>query len=435
MAIKGRSMKWFCENIWHRLNSGKNFYIFLMLEMMVGSAILLICFNVFFTEKEQLAEYAKTNMSRKIAVTYTTENYLVNGQDNHTGVASELIMVTADDYENLKTKFEENLTFSLSNVFTIDMFLAEPGVPFTFQVYCMDDSFFTELFDERVEISTRNRTAYIGNDLYEFLRQAANENEEMLFSTGYRFWIENERLWIDGSDLFEIQKIEDINDKKITHIPETFGDGQFEMGKAIILPLSYSIHMEKMIQESEADFIANTQLKVGSIQGKADFSELNQLLLYLTKLNENKVTFRLSDQYLEIEKQYEDMESLLWYWCWIGGAFLVMVLCGSLGTLLLLQYRRRKSMIIQYFCGATRMQLYVEMLFEIMIVLLTGSGVGGVLVKQLLSLSGIGGIVIHWYWKSMFFVSVMTVLISCIAFLITYLTDKKIQYVYQIKEG
>lgn len=435
MAVKRWNVKWFFENIWHRLKNGKKFYIFLMLEMLLGSVILLVCMNVFLTEREHLKEYAKTNMSKKAAVTFSAQDYLPEeGMEEESGIVSKHITVPEREYQALVSEFEGKLAFSLSNVFIMDMFLAETGTPCTFEVYCMEDGYFTELFGIEEEAVNREKIAYLGSDVYEFLEQAGKAKKEEVFAIGYPFWIVDGRLWIDGQDLFDAVRIEEINENQIKSIPMVWTDGEYELEKAVILPLSYSADMESMI-ETRQEFIANTQLKVGRVNEKIDFSQLNQVLLYLTRLNENKFTFMLSDQYLELEKQYEDMKSLLVYWGWIGSAFSIMVLSGAVGVLVLLQYRRRKSTIIQYFCGATRRRLYFEMLCEIVVVLLAGTLLGSCVANKFISFLEIGGLDIKWYCQSAGMMVVLTMLIAAIAFLISYLVDKNKAYLYQIKEG
>lgn len=427
-------VKWLCENIWRRLKAGKKLYLLLIGEMMFGSAILLICMNIFFTEEGKLKEYAKTTMTQKASVMYETGESVLDEMEE----AATIWNAPSISYEMaqmLVSEYGEEFELLFSNLFILDMFLPEKQCAFALEVYCMDDLFFADLFlEEESAGQDRSQKAYLGADVYEFLEMAGEESDDKVFSTGYRFWIRDGMLWVNGEPLFEAAKIEEINQKKIESIPEVWGDGMYELGKAVILPFAFSQEMESMLEESERFFLVYTQLKIGSPQGVMDFTQLNRLLGYLTALSDNKITFRLSDRYLEVEKEYEDIKSLLWYWSWIGGAFSVMVLCGAVGVLILLQYRRRKSTIIQYFCGATKRELYAELFCEILLVLFCGTALGVLAAYLVLPHIQIG-IEIQWHFRSVGTAAGLAAVISLIAFSITYLVDKNKKYLEQIKEG
>lgn len=199
-------VKWLCENIWRRLKAGKKLYLLLIGEMMFGSAILLICMNIFFTEEGKLKEYAKTTMTQKASVMYETGESVLDEMEE----AATIWNAPSISYETaqmLVSEYGEEFELLFSNLFILDMFLPEKQCAFALEVYCMDDLFFADLFlEEESAGQDRSQKAYLGADVYEFLKMAGEESDDKVFSTGYRFWIRDGMLWVNGEPLFEAAK-------------------------------------------------------------------------------------------------------------------------------------------------------------------------------------------------------------------------------------
>ena len=158
-------MEFFLKNVLRRLRAGRKMYVLLFLEMAIGSLVLSISLNLMFTGEKQRREYEKQNMGRKIAITGTIN------------VQSAKFPVGADTYEELQRRYDGKLSFALSNTAVNDLFLEKCGRIETVREYCMDDAFVEEVFGQTAGQIDREHTVFVGDDAYEVLVQAGQEEE------------------------------------------------------------------------------------------------------------------------------------------------------------------------------------------------------------------------------------------------------------------
>ena len=104
-------MPFFLENIRIRLKSGRKMYLFLILELLIGSMILPVCLNLRMTSRRNLALYEKLHAGDKVAFCY---DGMVDGIRN--------VPITVSLYEELKAKYGEDLQLSFSNLFLTTVF-------------------------------------------------------------------------------------------------------------------------------------------------------------------------------------------------------------------------------------------------------------------------------------------------------------------------
>lgn len=93
-------MPFFLENIKIRLKSGRKMYLFLILELLIGSMILSVCLNLRMTSRRNLALYEKLHAEDKVAFCY---DGMVDGIRN--------VPITVSLYEELKAKYGEDRSF------------------------------------------------------------------------------------------------------------------------------------------------------------------------------------------------------------------------------------------------------------------------------------------------------------------------------------
>lgn len=146
-------MPFFLENIRIRLKSGRKMYLFLILELLIGSMILSICLNLRMTSRRNLALYEKLHAEDKVAFCY---DGMVNGIRN--------VPITVSLYEELKAKYGEDLQLSFSNLFLTAVFYQKDILDM--ELYCMDDAFFNNLFLQEETDAKRGNTVFAGEHVW-----------------------------------------------------------------------------------------------------------------------------------------------------------------------------------------------------------------------------------------------------------------------------
>ena len=420
---EGQDMRYFLENVLHRIKAGKRMYAFLFAELVAGVLILSVCMNALFTSEKVISEYAKTQMGGKTAITYNMK-VDENSEDAYR------MPVDYGMYCEIKKKYQGKIEFAYSALYVNPTFLMDYGEIASPHIYCMEDELFEELFPGWT--AGRGETAYLGEEVWEFLTKA--EKNKTFGDGSLIMFIRDGMLWIDGKETFPAKHLEEINSAGISGIPYIWAnDGVYDLTDAVILPAAYAVQMEEFARRFGV-MAGITQLKAGGVDGRVDFSILNNVVMELTKKCRYKVTFSVADQYLALEKTYEGLNWIVWYWFLIGAAVLLQVFVGLLGMLMLLQYRRRTGMAVCYICGSTGMRLHMELLCEIGSVLFLGTGTGNILAYFLIQKGVSEAVEIEFFGKSVVILMLLAVLTSLVSYGILCLYDRKVNYLTQLRE-
>ena len=416
-------MEFFLENVLQRLHAGRKMYALLFLEMTIGSLILSISLNLIFTGEKQRREYEKQNMGRKIAIT---------GMMN---VQSAKFPVGADTYEELQRRYKGKLSFALSNTAVNDLFLEKCGRIETVREYCMDDAFVEEVFGQTAGELDREHTVFVGDDAYEVLVQAGQEEETTRHYIIEELYIVDDQLFVNGEPSFEVKRASEINKNQLQEIAEVWTEGMYPVSWAVIFPFSHAAQIEARNENEEPGFYS--QLLVGGVNGKAaDFDLLNDVTAYMTEVNQHQIECGISNSYLQFEKEYASLQWLTGYWVWIGAAIMLMVVTGMTGTLLLFQYRRRKNTAVSYFCGSTKRRIYEEQLVEIGAVLLFGTGIGLAIGFAVIRQGVFSYLMeIEWFYAVIVILAGLAAAMSLALMVLCFLYDLKYSYLMQAREG
>lgn len=416
-------MEFFLENVLRRLRAGRKMYVLLFLEMAIGSLVLSISLNLMFTGEKQRREYEKQNMGRKIAITGTIN------------VQSAKFPVGADTYEELQRRYDGKLSFALSNTAVNDLFLEKCGRIETVREYCMDDAFVEEVFGQTAGELDREHTVFVGDDAYEVLVQAGQEEETTRHYIIEELYIVDDRLFVNGEPAFEVKPVSEINKNQVQEIAEVWTEGTYPVSWAVIFPFSHAAQIEAQNENEEPSFYS--QLLAGGVNGKAaDFDLLNDVTAYLTEVNQYQIECGISNSYLQFEKEYASLQWLTGYWVWIGAATMLMVATGMIGTLLLFQYRRRKNTAVSYFCGSTKRRIYAEQLVEIGAVLLFGTGIGLAIGFAVIRQGVFSYLMeIEWFYAVIVILAGLAAAMSLVLMGLCFLYDRKYSYLMQAREG
>ena len=246
-------MEFFLENVLRRLRAGRKMYVLLFLEMAIGSLVLSISLNLIFTGEKQRREYEKQNMGRKIAITGTIN------------VQSAKFPVGADTYEELHRRYDGKLSFALSNTAVNDLFLEKCGRIETVREYCMDDAFVEEVFGQTAGQIDREHTVFVGDDAYEVLVQAGQEEETTRHYIIEELYIVDDQLFVNGEPAFEVKPVSEINKNQVQEIAEVWTEGTYPVSWAVIFPFSHAAQIEAQNENEEPSFYS--QLLAGGVNG------------------------------------------------------------------------------------------------------------------------------------------------------------------------
>lgn len=366
--------------------SNKTVYAAIIVELAVGILILTSCLNLVFTNRDILQEHREF-MAENPMVIYHSR--MLNGLSSEPVEAN--MAVRYEDYQTLSERYGDSVQIYYGALYEGNSFLflyedtnEYNDVHFLF----LDDAMFENLF----QFEREEQKLYVGSRVYDFLEKASDPENYKLLCWGYteafdisqyseekvnavcgNFRMKDGKIQLsEGHEL----SYEPIPDEENTPYIDRLSVTEFlnpENGARLFIE-DCVIGSVDMIPYLSGDYKPfDSILQVKYLEDAQDPSIVPALVNWLNReRSADNYQFSLTDKSLSLEKDSRDMSVRIYQYIAISIVIMAIVLIGTVGVLLVLLNRRKKSMAVAYCCGATRGKSFAELYGEILWVFLLG---------------------------------------------------------------
>lgn len=363
-------MKYSLKRIFHNLCYNWAAYLIIMVNFMLGAGLFILCMNFEMTSARLLKECKQKSAEGVIAVSQWVSFEEWDGSEYD---------ISYDTYLRLSTdeRYADDLAMLLAQGFSTATFLAEKEQAFSTWLYFMNDNLFEYLYG----FTRSDGVAYVGNTAYQNLLtigEAVKRGEESgIIFIPFEAYIDGEILVLDGKR-YSYEVVMPL--EKETIMPGFTGRSGYNMAEVILLPIE-EVYLP---QPSHPTFTVTPRdilfFKYLNDEWREDL--VAQQLRELNAANE-KVTFKVEDEYLQLKRQLEDLSFDMDRWMLVAVSILLLSGVGCIGLMFLLLNKRRHFMAVSVAYGSTLRRIGMETIAELCIVLLSGGGLGILIVPVL----------------------------------------------------
>ena len=354
-------MKYSVEKAWFHSVHNKGKYSVLILVYAVSLAIFMSCFNLSLSCAGQLRVIRNQTEAEDVELSFS-------------GAFGQEYAVTPQDLRDYPGMEEKLFYFPYRDSYTIDSDWNE------YRYHCcfLSDAVFEKLFG----IKRERGAVYIGGDAYNTLdrlkARLAQQNEyDYLY---YRF--EGDTAYLGEQvivDLSMAQLLDETqgNVRLNSSMPMfSLDEDQIRMSECLILPLE----MMQLVEDAEgAAYVMISKSVIAIYQGERNNENISELMAFTRFLSERHpgIQYGISDRVLSLEKSASDLmipyRSLLL----AAVSMLLIIMTGMIGIFILILHRRKKEQAVSLAYGATKGQIFLEVLMEVFLCFAAGALLAG----------------------------------------------------------
>lgn len=377
-------MKYLIYRAFQKLWINKKIYVVIALELAIGITVVLCGISSAYSAKSRLELYKQQIGEQGVAIEYSK-----NGDFADTGLP-----VTVEDYEIIK---EAHSGLDISYLlYTHSIYLTGKSSDVKNVTFVSMDA---ESFFSCFGFAPQDDVLYLG-------RQVADDVEK----EGLSFFEE----WIswDASNV-------------------TMGDFNFAdtlpvnpLNKSIIIARSVDLNVETMIilpEKCMNVLESNVQehlipcLRITSV---SDGGETDDLIEVVQTLQEKHLdySYRISEQYLELQKSITDLTQEIRIFSWIAWFVLIITMVGIVGILLIYMEKRKRELAIILSLGGTQATIFKEIFFEVFSLCFMSGCIGLVATVITIPYLSTSVFTAYFHWLSvaaMLGIVLMITIISC----------------------
>lgn len=386
-------MKYSFYRIFRLWRSAAKMYGLVIVEMAVGTALLVTCLNMVFSNQDRLAQ-SKADMAQdRVTITWygtaeddpwteiketaeTTEEGYVRIYEGQEGWDyEEPFPIDYEDYNIVLDAFGQDLIFYFGAFQKYDFWKddsSENGVDLWYMF--VND----ELFADTFSFQREKDKIYVGAAAMDIYSEMENEHRE--WADAFKYPARDGKIWLSpdfGAQYVPVPdkgapEYMDLMSYKSPYLPEKDYVASFRipLENAVILP----IEMFPYRQLSSLLNPYNT-LVVSYRDADSVNNQVPELLSRLSQLRPG-ISFEINDAYLEAEKSIADQQNMITMLTGASATVMIIVFVSMIGILLVLLARRRKSIAVTYCCGATRWKSFWELAAEAALVFILGGALG-----------------------------------------------------------
>ena len=354
-------MRYSLKRIFHNLCHNWAAYLIIIVNFMLGAGLFILCMNFEMTSARLLKECKQKSAEGVIAVSQWVSFEEWDGSEYD---------ISYDTYLRLSTdeRYADDLAMLLAQGFDIATVLFEKEQIFSTWLYFMNDNLFEYLYG----FTRSDGVAYVGNTAYQNLLtigEAVKGGEESeIFFFPFEAYIDGEILVLDGKS-YPYEIVMPLEEETI--MPGGVGRSGYNMAEVILLPIE-EIYLP---QPSHPTFTVITRdilfFRYLNDEWREDL--VAQQLRELNAANE-KVTFKVEDEYLQLKRQLEDFSYDMDRWMLVAVSVLLLSGVGCIGLMFLLLNKRRHFIAVSVAYGSTLRRIGIETMAELSVVLLSGGG-------------------------------------------------------------
>ncbi|MCM1224710.1 MAG: ABC transporter permease [Lachnospiraceae bacterium] len=326
-------MKYLIYRAFQKLWINKKIYFAIALELAIGITVVLCGISSAYSAKDRLKLYKQQIGEQGIVIEYS----------GNSGFAGTELPISVEDYETIKEEHSEldisYLLFTRSIYQTRKSFDVK-GVTFV----SMD----TESFFNCFGFAPQENAIYLGTQAADDL-----EKEGLSFFEKWLSWDES-NVMVGDLDIEDIVRLDTANKSIfVTRLVD------LKVESMIILPEKCMDLLELNVEEQLTPCLRIVTDSNGGVQDAV--SEIVQTL----QGGHPAYSYRISEQYLELQKSITDLTQEIRLFSWIAWFVLIITMVGIIGILLIYMEKRKREFAVILALGGTHATVFKEIFLEV----------------------------------------------------------------------
>lgn len=326
-------MKYLIYRAFQKLWINKKIYFVIALELAIGITVVLCGMISAYSAKSRLELYKQQIGEQGLVIEYSGSRNFANTE----------LPVTVEDYEIIKEEHRElDISYLL---FTRTIYQTRKSMDVKNVTFVsMDADFFVRCFG----FEPQDDAIYIGTQVADDL-----EKEGLTFFEKWLSWEEDNAI-IGESDFEDIVRLNSL-DKPIFVALLI----ELEMESIVILPEKC---MNALELNAEGQLTPCLRIMPG-LDGEGPDGALE--VVQMLQDRHSSYTYRVSEQYLELQKSITDLTQEIRIFSWIAWFVLIITMVGIVGILLIYMEKRKRELAIILALGGTRATIFKEIFLEV----------------------------------------------------------------------
>ena len=333
----------------------KKKYLLFCIQIFIASIIFSLLLTIIFSMNRTIKE-----INDVIDNSITTIH--ITGVPNNPVTDKLIFGYDMKDYEYIKNNYGDKIFTPLSfkNSYTL-----YDGDFYRINLLFVNEEFF-EVFlpEEKTKGKMDNNTLYIGS----VAEKVLNSESIQQFDNFYKTWSKDKAILLTGEEFF-IKPILELCDEN-TKLYLDLNDSVFDFSFSIILPVRIYNNPEYLTNQ------LNIPIK---FKDKHDETLIKEIVNYFK--HEKGSFYNYTPVYAAelFIKEVKDINSLLNIFLALSIFILIIITIGLTGILLIISNKRKREFANLIACGATRKNLYFEIIGEVFSITFITGLLGGII--------------------------------------------------------
>lgn len=377
-------MKYSIYRAFQKLWINKKTYAVVALELIIGMTVVLCGISSTYSARLRLDLYTKQIGEQGVVIEYSGSENFANSE----------LPITVEDYESIRNEYSElEISYLLYTQSVYQMQKSSDVKDVTF--VCMDANTFFHFFG----FEPSDSTVYIGHQVAE-----DSNSEGLRFFEEWISWNES-NIGIGGNDFVNVERL-NTSDKSI--FVSLLID--LDINSMIILPEECLFSLEENAGEQWIPCLR--MIPSSNAESPSEILGITQAL----QDRHQCYSYRISEQYLELQKSIADLTQEIRIFAWIAWFVLVITIVGIIGVWLIYLEKRKREFAIILALGGTHRTIYQEVFLEIFILCIFSGLISIIATIVLVPYLSTGVFTAHFHWFSvvaMFGIVLTVTLITC----------------------
>lgn len=377
-------MKYLFYRAFQKLWINKKIYFVIALELAIGITVVLCGISSAFSAKSRLELYKQQIGEQGVVIEYSESRDFTNTE----------LPVTVEDYEIIKEDHSElDISFLLytHSIYQTQRSSDVKNVTFV----SMDAKSFYSYFG----FAPQEDTIYLGTQVADDF-----EKEGLYFFEKWLSWDES-NVTIGDSDIVDIVRLNPLNKSIFVALLV-----DLKIESMIILPEKYMNVLELNVEGQ-----LTPCLRIVSVSNGGEPDAVFEVVQTLQDKHP-AYSYRISEQYLELQKSITDLTQEIRIFSWIAWFVLIITMVGIVGILLIYMEKRKREFAIILSLGGTHATVFKEIFLEVFSLCFISGCIGLVATIVTIPYLSTGVFTAYFHWISvvaMLGIVLMITMISC----------------------
>lgn len=377
-------MRYLIYRAFQKLWINKKIYFVITLELAIGITVVLCGISSAYSAKSRLELYKRQIGEQGIAIEYSAGRNFANAE----------LPVTMEDYEILKKEHSELDISYLLFTYSIYQTQKSSDVKNVTFVSMDADSFFSCF-----GFAPQEDAIYLGAQVADDL-----EKEGLRFFEKWLSWDES-NVMIGDFCFADIVRLNSLNKSIFVALLM-----DLKIEQMIILPEKCMNALERNVEGQLSPCLRIVSVSDGG--GQDAVSKIVQTL----QDKHPAYSYRISEQYLELQKSIADLTQEIRIFSWIAWFVLIITMVGIIGILLIYMEKRKRELAIILALGGTHATIFKEIFLEVFSLCFMSGCVGLIATVAMIPYLSTGVFTAYFQWISvvvMLGIVLMITVISC----------------------